>query len=58
MIIFKGTKTIGSSSFMIFSNEKDINITIPVNKETLRLFMFYFSSLEKRKDVEPKSDKA
>lgn len=45
MIIYKGTKTIGLQSFLIFENEIGGIVNIPVSEENKSLFIHYFDRL-------------
>jgi hypothetical protein len=45
MIIFNGTKTVGTQSFLIFKNESSSVIEVPVADNILSLFLHYFNVL-------------
>lgn len=45
MIIFHGTKQIGTQSFMIFTNEDGAFVNIPTDKQTELLFLHHFHRL-------------
>jgi hypothetical protein len=54
MIIFNGTKKIGTQSFMMFTNEAGSCIQIPVENKMLSFFLHHFNRLSPGvKGVEP-----
>jgi hypothetical protein len=46
MIVFKGTKKIGHKSFLIFGNDNNSVIDIPVEEGVKNQFLLYFQRLE------------
>ena len=45
MIIFEGTKTVGTQTFFIFKNENNGVIHIPVDAKTALVFLHHFDRL-------------
>jgi hypothetical protein len=45
MIIFHGTKRVGIKPFLVFTNDVGAFIEIPVDEQTLSLFLHYFNCL-------------
>ncbi len=45
MIVFCGTKKVGVQSFMIFKNETESVVEIPVQEQIQSLFLHYFHRL-------------
>jgi hypothetical protein len=45
MIKFNGTKKVGFQSYMIFINEKESIVEVPVDDKICALFMLYFDRL-------------
>jgi hypothetical protein len=51
MIIFKGTKKVGYKSFLIFCNENNSVINIPVEEGIKNQFLLHFQRLGVVSDV-------
>jgi hypothetical protein len=51
MIVFKGTKKIGHKSFLIFGNENNSVIDIPVEEGVKNQFLLHFQRLGVVSDV-------
>lgn len=45
MIIFSGTKKVGTQMFLVFTNEAGSFIQVPVPDSTASLFLHYFDRL-------------
>ena len=56
MIIFKGTKTVSGSTFMVFTNEHGSECSIPVEDKIASYFTHHFDRFSPGVSVE--SDKA
>lgn len=45
MIVFNGTKRIGTQSFLVFINEDGAEVQIPVDEKIQLMFLHYFDRL-------------
>lgn len=53
MILFYGTKKVGTQTFLVFKNENDSFVNIPVDENIKSLFLHHFNRLSAGvKDVE------